>query len=156
MSAEDKNLAYALVDVVSGEPSHEAQEEDEQSCALKEPDDASTGVMRDTAGVNVQRSLEVDVSTEHVSGDNTWYDQMPCADPFGLFKGRHFTDHLDEVKARRQLVMASEELAFLFLFFKIIYHLPRGAKRPKLLLSGRAGPCPGWTYHVEIRGATAR
>ena len=27
--------------------------------------------------------------------------------------------------------------------------------RPKIRLSGRAGPCPGWTYHVEIRGATA-
>ena len=28
--------------------------------------------------------------------------------------------------------------------------------RPKLSLSGRVGPCPGWAYHVEIRVATAK
>ena len=27
--------------------------------------------------------------------------------------------------------------------------------RPKLRIAGRAGPCPGWAYHVETRGAAA-
>ena len=71
MFEEDKNLSYALADLVSVEPSHEAQEEGEQSCVLKESDDASAGVMRDTDSENAQRSREVNVSTQHVSDENT-------------------------------------------------------------------------------------
>ena len=66
MFADDKNLAYALVDLVSGGPSHEAHEEGDHSCAFKEPGGASTDVMLDTTGENAQRSREVDMNTEHV------------------------------------------------------------------------------------------
>ena len=101
MFEEDKNLPCALVDVVSGEPSHQAQEEEEQPCALKEPDGAPAGVVRDTDGENAQRSREVNVSTQHVSGDNTRGGQeRPCVEPFGLFNGPDFTDHLQEVAVR--------------------------------------------------------